>query len=124
MDTSEKNYFVESFNSRGVFNVTFIQKVHCRLHIDSKDLQSIQVCVNLYLDKPEHLELSVQYKQIPTGYRYTADLFYNNHKDINKWLQYFHIVPKKDSKLIFKGENFIERVIRFNHINVGANSHD
>ena len=83
MEPSEKNYFIESFNSCDVCNVTFVQKVRCRFHVDSRDLQNIQVCVNLYLDKPEHLELVGKYKYIPTYYIYTADFCYNNHKDIN-----------------------------------------
>ena len=95
MDTSEKNYFVESFNSRGVFNVTFIQKVHCRLHIDSKDLQSIQVCVNLYLDKPENIELVGPYKNRPTYYRDTDYVCDNLHKFINEGLHPLQLVPKK-----------------------------
>ena len=59
MDPAEKKSAVEAFESHGVWNVSCIQEVRCRFHIETKDFQNLCVCVNLVLDKPELLELVV-----------------------------------------------------------------
>ena len=94
MDPDEKKSVVEYFKSHGVWNVPLLWEVQCRFHIDTKDLQNLRLCVKLSLDKPEHIELFVQYKQIPTDNIGADDVFYNNHKDINEGIHSFQIFPK------------------------------
>ena len=61
-----------------------------------------------------------QYKQRSTDYIDTVGVCYNNHKYTNEGLHYFQLVMKKDGGLIFKGEDFLELMIWFTHINVGT----
>ena len=93
MKPAENKYVVEAFKINSVCNVTWIWEVHCRFYIDTKDLQNLRVCVKLSLDKPEHIELFVPYKQIPTDNIGTDDVFDNNNKDINEGIHYFQILP-------------------------------
>ena len=122
MDPAYKKAAVEDLESHSVWNVPWIQEVQRRFHIETKDLQNLRVCVNLALDKPEHLELVGKYKKIPTYDIDTADICDNNQKYINERLHSFHMVPKKDEELILKGEQLLEHIIRFTQRNVVTNS--
>ena len=73
-------------------------------HIETKYLCNICVCVNLALDKPEHIDLVGQYKQRPTHDRDTSVIYDNYDKYINEGIHYFQIVPKNCGKLVLKGE--------------------
>ena len=121
MEPTEKKVVVEAFESHGVWNFSFIREVHCRFHIETEDLQNLRVCVNLVLEKPKHLYLVFQYKQIQIYEIYNAGVCDNNHKEINEGFHSFHIVPKKGGTLIMKGEYLLDHMIRFTHIIVGKN---